>query len=99
MQLAGRSLLATKSTTNLDASVKIAPMCRSDMVEYMPGLVYFGNSMRDNDYVCFITVNNSVRTLFGLKRVIAEPPAVRCLLPNDSADGQDMWRSFGDEPQ
>ena len=55
MQLAGRSLLATKSTTNLNATVKVAPMCRMDMVEYMPGLVYFGNSMRDNDYVCFVT--------------------------------------------
>ena len=55
VQLAGRSLLATKSTTDLDATVKVAPTCGMDMVEYMPGLVYFGNSMRNSDYVCFVT--------------------------------------------
>ena len=70
-----------------------------DTVEDMPGLVHLGNSMRDIDYVCFVTEDCSVRTLLGLKRVIAEPPALHCLLPNVSEDEQDMWRSFGDELQ
>ena len=55
--------------------------------------------MRDSDYECFVTENSCERNLCGLKRVIAEPPALHCLLPNVSEDGQDMWRSFGDELQ
>ena len=66
------------------------------MVEYMPGLVYFGNSMRDNDYVCFVTENSCFSNLFELKRVMNEPPALQCLLPNVPGNGQDTLRSFGD---